>query len=348
MVLTLKGKLNRMKSHILPEKSSLPKTKEKEPHFLSLNRQENQEFGDLEKWREIGSEPIKVGDEVIFRRDRFFPLHQKHGYYAFERLYEVMEQWNKQALTHPLSAHTLQPSDLLFFDTETTGLGGGAGNTIFMLGYAKVVKEHLQVTQLFLPGPASEVLFYRQFLEDNKESKNIVSYNGKAFDWPQVKTRHTLQRNELPPLPQFGHFDLLHASRRLWKEELPSCRLGIVEEHKLGFIREGDTPGHLAPLLYFEYLQSLDVTPLEGIFQHNEWDVCSLVTLYIHLSLQLLSLAEGSLSQKEYLEIGRWFEALGEAERALPFLQQAMKSKGSYEWIAKHELAKLHKKKKRI
>ena len=31
--------------------------------------------------------------------------------------------------------------DLFFFDTETTGLGGGTGNTIFLLGHASVKGE---------------------------------------------------------------------------------------------------------------------------------------------------------------------------------------------------------------
>ena len=47
----------------------------------------------------------------------------------------------------------------------------------------------------------------------------MVTYNGKAFDWPQVKTRHTLIREHVPKLPPFGHFDLYHAARRMWKHQ---------------------------------------------------------------------------------------------------------------------------------
>ncbi|MCK9907287.1 ribonuclease H-like domain-containing protein, partial [Frankia sp. Cpl3] len=82
--------------------------------------------------------------------------------------------------------------------------------------------------------------------EQAAQSKDLVTYNGKAFDWPQVKTRHTLLRDSVPELPIFGHFDLLHGARRLWKDELESCRLANIEREKLGSFRQDDVPGYMA------------------------------------------------------------------------------------------------------
>ena len=76
-----------------------------------------------------------------------------------------------------------------------------------------MLKQHI------LSQPGSEVPLYKSFLE-SIDYTNMVTYNGKAFDWPQVKTRHTLIREHVPKLPAFGHFDLYHAARRMWKHRL--------------------------------------------------------------------------------------------------------------------------------
>ncbi|MDI5787974.1 hypothetical protein PO124_04370 [Bacillus licheniformis] len=46
-------------------------------------------------------------------------------------LHETVRRWNNSAVSHSLSSKGYTPSQLFFFDTETTGLGGGAGNAIF-------------------------------------------------------------------------------------------------------------------------------------------------------------------------------------------------------------------------
>ena len=45
-----------------------------------------------------------------------------------------------------------RPGDLFFFDTETTGLGGGTGNTIFLLGYAYIDGDGDRSQTAFLAG----------------------------------------------------------------------------------------------------------------------------------------------------------------------------------------------------
>jgi uncharacterized protein len=173
----------------------------------------------------------------------------------------------------------------------------------------------IEVTQHFLPGPENEAAFLGGFLEDFGEDDILVSYNGKSFDWPQVRSRHTFLRRELPKLPETGHIDLLHAARRFWKEELPSCRLSIVEAEKLGEKRIGDTPGSLAPLLYFDYLQSKDPQPLKGIIDHHDQDVRSLVQLYTLLAEKLTSESTHT-SSKEHEAAAHWWEALKHFEKA--------------------------------
>ena len=114
-----------------------------------------------------------------------------------------------------------------------------------------------------------------------------MTYNGKSFDWPQVKTRHTLVRDHVPKLPPFGHFDLYHAARRLWKHRLERLKLAVVEEEILGIHRKDDIPGYLAPMIYFDFVESGQPDGMLGILKHNENDILSLVTLYTHLTYQL-------------------------------------------------------------
>jgi uncharacterized protein YprB with RNaseH-like and TPR domain/Holliday junction resolvase-like predicted endonuclease len=345
--LSLKGKLNRFKQHLTVEKvNDVNRTElgEKRVSERSPERLPDAHIPFLDQWKELQASPYFFDSEHIIRRDVHYPLHYKHGKYPFSMIHEVVEAWNEKKVTHPLSSYSYGEKDLLFFDTETTGLGGGVGNTIFLLGYGKITDNSLQVTQLFLPSPVSEVAFYHHFLEDIAEMQRLITYNGKAFDWPQVKTRHTLIRDELPKLPSFGHFDLLHASRRLWKNELPSCRLSVIEEKVLDFKRSNDTPGYMAPILYFEYLKSKDPGVISGVFQHNEWDICSLVTLYTHISLLLLDLNESNLSMRESLEIGRWYEAIGELDLAIHQYKKALVQDGNDNMYGKSLLAMVYKK----
>ena len=60
-----------------------------------------------------------------------------------------------------------------------------------------------------------------------------------------------MNRNSLPPLASHAHIDLLHGSRRIWKEEVDSFSLVNIEEKKIGFFREGRyswsfSPNHLS------------------------------------------------------------------------------------------------------
>lgn len=201
--------------------------------------------------------PFFFEDEYCLIRETVYPLSHRHGRYSFSELDDVMALWNKGGLTHTLSAEGYEKSQLFFFDTETTGLGGGAGNMIFLLGHARVYEDRVAVKQHLLPKPGNETALYKSFLSE-VDITSLVTYNGKAFDWPQVKTRHTLLRDRLPKLPDFGHFDLLHGARRLWKHKLERVSLSAVENEELAFKRDEDTPGYLAPMLYFQFLKAED------------------------------------------------------------------------------------------
>lgn len=339
--MSLKGKLQRFKSHLVldgeNQAASLCSAAPAEVK-AGLYRVPFQE-----EWNQIQAKPFFYEEDYAIVREVAYPLAFQHGRYAFKEIHRVVDQWNQAEFTHPLSTSGTLASDLIFFDTETTGLHGGAGNTIFLLGVGRVLDDQVIVRQYFLPGPESEVALYHGFLAEVGNMKNLVTYNGKAFDWPQVKTRHTLLRNLLPTLPAFGHYDLLHGARRLWKNTLESCRLSMVEKEILQFERKDDTPGYLAPLLYFDFLKEGNPDIMKGVFEHNEWDILSLISLYIHISTLL---HQGKGSESEMFQIGRWYEQIGEMGQAAGFYQQCLGSDTRYMNQVKFSLASLYKKQK--
>jgi uncharacterized protein YprB with RNaseH-like and TPR domain len=332
--MSLKAKLNRMKVHLAKEEP-------KQPTAPSVA------IPYLEKWTELQAKPFVCDDEYVMVREVRYPLTYRHGTYRFDQLYEVIRAWEQSGMAHPLSTAERTAEELLFFDTETTGLHGGVGNTIFLLGYSRVEGDSVVVRQHFLASPHAEVTLYHSFLEEVKEATHLVTFNGKAFDWPQVKTRHTLIRDQVPRLPSFGHYDLLHGARRLWKHDLESCRLSVIEQEKLGVSRRNDVPGYMAPILYFDYLNGKDPETVEGVLRHNELDVLSLITLYIHISMLLLAHEKVAVSHEERFEIARWYEALGEDDAAARHYREVAESRHALSGKAKIALGHHYKKQKK-
>ncbi|HJV31978.1 MAG TPA: ribonuclease H-like domain-containing protein, partial [Bacillales bacterium] len=169
------------------------------------------------------------------------------------------------------------------------------------------------------------------------------TYNGKSFDWPQVKTRHTLVRDHVPKLPSFGHFDLYHAARRLWKHKLEKLKLAIVEKEILGVERVEDIPGFLAPMIYFDFVESKNPEGMIGVLKHNEIDILSLITLYTHLTFQING-QDPTQTRNESFEVGRWFDHLGEKTEAKQVFTRLAGGNDKQAVHAKHALAFQHKK----
>ena len=175
---------------------------------------------------------------------------------------------------HPKPARS---EDLVFYDTETTGLSGGAGSVIFLFGAAWCEGGDLAVEQLFLsdfPGEPEFLLAVKGLLEPRRA---FVSYNGKTFDSHLLRTRFRMNRISWEPGPQV---DLLHHSRRLWKSIVGDCSLRSMETRVLGFTRELDVAGEDIPLIWLEFLRTGRPGTLPVVFDHNVMDIVSLARLY--------------------------------------------------------------------
>ncbi|MEZ4299629.1 MAG: ribonuclease H-like domain-containing protein [Polyangiaceae bacterium] len=171
------------------------------------------------------------------------------------------------------------PRKALYLDTETTGLAGGTGTVAFLVGLAffdeahgVFVLEQMLLRRLGEEAPILELVHRRM-----AEASMVVTYNGKTFDVPLLRTRFVMNRMAKPKEPP--HLDLLHVARRVHKHRLTSCTLSAIENEVLGRGRVGDVSGMDIVEAYAHFLRSGDEAALHGVVTHNEHDVLAMVAL---------------------------------------------------------------------
>jgi hypothetical protein len=166
----------------------------------------------------------------------------------------------------------------LFLDTETTGLGAGAGVVPFLVGLCWFDADGRTVLeQLLLRSPADEPALLARLSQCVNDCEVLVTYNGKSFDWPLVRTRAIM--NRVPALAERPHLDLLHVARRLHRRRLGMCRLVHLESAVLGFGRGPDVEGADIAARYGHFLRTGDEASLSAVVEHNAWDVVSMAAL---------------------------------------------------------------------
>jgi uncharacterized protein len=173
-------------------------------------------------------------------------------------------------------------SQLMHFDTETTGLSGGTGTRAFMIGVADWPGDRLRVRQLYLATMAAEPAMLRAFAEWLAPEQILVSYNGRCYDAPLLATRYRLARLA-NPLQGLRHLDLLFPVRRRYRGVWENCRLATIERHLLGVLRDDDLPGSEAPRAWRDYLTRGDARDLCRVLAHNDQDVVTLAQLLLRL-----------------------------------------------------------------
>ncbi|WP_342535490.1 ribonuclease H-like domain-containing protein [Lysinibacillus sp. FSL K6-1151] len=296
-----------------------------------------------ERWEKAGLTVVENDFGIVFKRHVQYPFSYQHGHYQLQSFFDALKKWQGAEFDHPYALDLQEP--VLFFDTETTGLKG-VGTHIFLLGFLEVDEECFKLTQYILADPAHEAAF----LFESKlwqKSATVITYNGKSFDWPQLETRWTLHQKTLPKLRAQRQIDLLHSSKRLWKNDMERLKLKSVEEEKLGFSRIGDIPGHLAPIIYLDAVKSGIPDALMKVLLHNEWDLLSLITLYSH-STQLLFEEDHEESAKTFTNIGKWYGDLKESTQSVRVLEKVTMQFDALEaGNAQYYLALQHKKGKR-
>ncbi|HEY8598868.1 MAG TPA: ribonuclease H-like domain-containing protein [Thermomicrobiales bacterium] len=220
--------------------------------------------------------------------EREYTLDHRHGPHLLGALQHISPALLAALSGDPRLA-SLPLEHLVLIDAETTGLAGGTGTHVFLvgLGFFRVAPDGVTtfiVRQYFLRHLREERALLHALSATLSDFGALVSFNGKSFDWPLLTTRFILARIAQQARPDdWPHLDLLHPARRIWKHRLRSCSLGTLEAEILGVTRTSDVPSALIPELYFHYLRDGDVRPLLPVFAHNETDIISLLALLIHL-----------------------------------------------------------------
>jgi uncharacterized protein YprB with RNaseH-like and TPR domain len=278
------------------------------------------------EWAQIGAHMEHSEWGAFVMRRRAYSIAARHGRYALHELIGQSDQLH--ALLAPSGAKRgafgegrLPHDRLLYLDTETTGLGIGAGNVPFMIGIGFYEADQFVVEQMFIRHPGEELAMLHYLQTKLQQHPYLVSYNGKTFDWPLIKNRFIL--NRMPSEPDIaGHLDFLYPSRSLWKHTLPSCRLGQVEEQRLDVVRHDDVPGSLAPALYFQFLAERRVSVVEAVFVHNELDIMSLAGLSIHFAGVLNGKSElDQMKMEELYRLALWLDKQNKSRQAAQALQ---------------------------
>jgi hypothetical protein len=209
---------------------------------------------------------------------------------------------------------------LAVLDTETTGLESGTGTLVFVIGLVLWSGREQRLVQLFLPEPAGEQAFLSALVEELADVDALVSYNGKGFDVPRLRSRMRLHRMDDTCL-ELPHLDVLYPTRRLVRGWLPDARLKTVEEHLLGIVREGDLPGEFAPEVYRNLQLEGRDTGLGDVVRHNALDVEHLPRLAHRLARVLVHGEWDGLPAACGLEVARDLLDRGLARRARPILE---------------------------
>lgn len=233
------------------------------------------------------------------------------------------------------------PSRALYLDTETTGLGPGAGTVAFLVGLSwfdlsSETTPALVVEQLLVRRLGEELPVLARLEERLRWASMLVTFNGKSFDMPVLRTRFVMNQRQMPPEPP--HLDLLHVARRIHKARAIGATLGTFEREVLGFVRENDVPSGEVSACYLHFLRTGDPRALMGVVDHNAWDVVSMAAL---VGLYGEPLDGTSLEATDLVGVARTLKRAGDKDRAYEVANTAVEQgAGEAATRARAEIAK--------
>ncbi len=294
---------------------------------------------------------IKTPFGQSFVRENFFP----NDYMCGDTLLSQIFKSSTHKLSHLVGDKRISEIDIrktVFLDTETTGLSGGAGTFIFLIGLGYFTENQFCVRQYFMRDYDEEQALLSALNELLLKFESVITYNGKSFDLPLMETRFIMSGMEMN-LKNPAHLDLLYPVRRLWKRRLENCSLSTVEREILGVYRENDVPGYLVPEIYFRYLRTGDARDIKGVFEHNLQDILSLVVLTAKINdffkeplnknfypLDIFSLGKIYDKRKEYIKSSFYYnEALKSNLPGEEFLEALKLISFTYKRLEKWEEA---------
>ena len=322
----LKERLNRLTSISKPreeERSQVLSDLRQKLDRLLEPRKVYQKKGRFPIEQLVRGEVISTPDGETFQVKEYFPPDFRYGEMTLGEISNI-PTYPAHLLSKDERLKELDFRKTLFLDTETTGLTGGTGTFVFMVGLGFFHDGGFSIQQFFMRD-YSEERASLSLLKDILESfQFLVTFNGRHYDIPLLETRFILSRigSKIREMP---NFDLLFPSRKIWKGAYENCRLVTLESKLLGMGREDDIPSEWIPSLYFEYIQTGDARRIHRVFYHNRMDILSMVALSgrIHLIYHDPQAAQPRKGI-EHFSLGRLFWDHGCHEKAIPCFEVAL------------------------
>lgn len=264
-------------------------------------------------------EQNSLGEFVV--KEICYPLDYQHGNVVLTNRV-VTDTINRAA---KIDTPDSPLETLLFIDTETSGLSGGAGTFAFLIGVGRFTREGFMLQQFLMRDPIEESAMLLHLINSINVDSGLVSFNGKSFDIPLLQNRLVLNKLSFN-FRQLPHLDMLHISRKMWRRKLASCALKDLETAILDFERTTeDVPGWMIPDIYFEYLRNGDPTRLREVVYHNAQDILSLAALFI-LVTQMLeqNAANEKISVDDLIAISRVYWDMGSIDTSIFILHSTL------------------------
>lgn len=177
-----------------------------------------------------------------------------------------------------MGCQDLLPEHILFMDIESTGLGS---SPLFLIGVLQWENSGFVVHQFLARDYSEETAVLAFFLDRLPSSTLLVTFNGKSFDVPYLRMRSAANSLKTTDFPL--HIDLLHESRRVWKKDLPDCKLQTLERHICRRVRHDDIPGQEIAQAYHDFVRTGHTGKMKRILKHNLLDLATLAELLTRL-----------------------------------------------------------------
>ncbi len=141
----------------------------------------------IESVVEGADHPTIFGDAFV--TSQHYSLDYRHGKVTLcsEANCDVLSAWSQ-------SARILQPGgeNVVFLDTETSGLAGGTGTYVFLIGIGYRTAQGFDLVQFFMRDPAQEAALIAALDQWLARFDVVVTFNGKTFDIPLLSTRYQM------------------------------------------------------------------------------------------------------------------------------------------------------------
>jgi len=289
-----------------------------------------------------GAALATLAGETFVHEERFAAdYHHGHAPIKLSAPMNVMSAWARDPRLNDLPIESFA-----FLDTETSGLAGGTGTYAFLVGAGRFVDGEFVLQQFFMRDPTEEPALLEGLASFLAPCEALVTFNGKSFDAPLLRTRYIL--HQIPvPFQEYAHLDLLPLARRLWRDRLESRALKYLEENILEAPRTSEeVPGYEIPYIYFDYLRDGDARPLQGVFYHNAMDVVAMAALLSHTAAMLADpFHEGIEHGLDVIALAKLYEDIGQWDTAARLFERGLEKALSEEdfWKAVSRLSVLQK-----